>query len=96
MGADADALGKVQCGDGTCGAGEACDNGVCAATGPCGGYTYQGCCEGQTVIWCEDDEVLQFDCGADGGCGWDASTSAYDCSTDGAADPDGVYPKACP
>lgn len=63
---------------------------------PCEGYSAQGCCQGQTVFWCEDDAVQEFDCNPDGGCGWDTATGAYDCGTAGAQDPSGTHLKDCP
>ena len=94
-----------QCGDDGCGGScgdctgdQTCEAGVCTdpVPDPCQGYSFQGCCDGQTVIWCEDEEVFDFDCGAGGGCGWDADTQSYDCSTSGGADPASVHPKECP
>ncbi|MDP6943336.1 MAG: hypothetical protein QF464_04230, partial [Myxococcota bacterium] len=84
------------CGD--CAQGQTCEAGQCQDPpgDPCEGYSFEGCCDGQTVIWCEDDEVLDFDCNPEGGCGWDAETDAYDCSTDGQPDPSGQNPMACP
>ncbi len=83
---------------GTCAEGQTCEAGQCTGPpgAPCEGYSFEGCCDGQTVIWCEEDEVLDFDCNPEGGCGWDAETDAYDCSTDGQPDPSGQNPMACP
>jgi hypothetical protein len=32
----------------------------------CEGYTYQGACEGNVLVWCEDNEVERVDCSDDG------------------------------
>jgi agmatine/peptidylarginine deiminase len=104
----ADCTGKV-CGDdgcggscGTCGDTEVCsDAGQC--TDPCQGVTFEGCCQGDTVVWCENNELASVSCPdavdagqADGPkCGWLASEGYYWCDSTGAAEPTGQYPQAC-
>ena len=47
---------------------------------PCNGETWQGRCEGDTVIWCENDQVNSIDCGSHGAsCGWNYQKGYYDC-----------------
>ncbi len=51
----------------------------------CGGETYEGRCDGNTVVWCEEGVVYEADCGdiADlpgATCGYSCEASAYDCS----------------
>jgi len=47
---------------------------------PCNGETYQGRCDGDTVIWCENGQVKSIDCGANGNdCGFNSSGGYYDC-----------------
>ena len=84
------------CGD--CGLGQACDaNGQCASAG-CGDITYDGCCDGETLVHCEDDELIMTDCSSAPSCGWFDSGMGfgyYDCGTTGDEDPTGALPKAC-
>ena len=75
---------------------------LCVASGdcedPCEGVTYEGCCEGQTVVWCENGELKSVNCDqSDAGpsCGWSASDGWYWCGTDGGVDPSGQFPKDC-
>jgi hypothetical protein len=45
---------------------------------PCNGETWEGRCEGDVVIWCEDGEVKSIDCGAyDKDRGYDTSNRYY-------------------
>ena len=84
---------------GTCGcpvAGQLCEAGVCVNSGDCaGGITYEGCCAGDTVTFCAGDAVSEIECEA-GTCGWKPDVMIYDCGTEGAEDPSGQNPKACP
>jgi V8-like Glu-specific endopeptidase len=87
------------CGNGACETGESSANcpGDCGGSDSCQGIIYQGCCEGETVKWCDDGQLKVVDCTAVGKpkCGWNASISVYDCGTDGGTDPSGAYLKAC-
>jgi hypothetical protein len=48
---------------------------------PCAGETYAGRCDGDVVVWCEDQQVEHYDCGAVGSaCGWSADAGYYDCT----------------
>ena len=94
------ACGPDACGGqcGTCEAGTICDTatGQCAGDA-CQGVTDAGCCDGQDLYWCEAGELAWQDCAADGpSCGWSAEGGGYYCETDGAEDPSGTYPLACP
>jgi len=62
---------------------------------PCQGYSYEGCCDGQILRWCENDTVNQLNCGNNPYCGWSAGSSYYNCSTSGGEDPSGDHPKNC-
>jgi len=93
-------LGKT-CGDdgcggscGECGEGLAChEYGVCVD--PCQGVTYEGCCDAETLRYCDGGDLKTIACDAgDGSCGWNAE-GFYDCGTDGAVDPAGTFPKEC-
>jgi hypothetical protein len=47
---------------------------------PCNGETFEGRCDGGTVIWCENEEINSLDCGAKGrDCGYNSSKGYYDC-----------------
>jgi V8-like Glu-specific endopeptidase len=86
----------TDCGNGTCDSGESptsCPQDC--ATGDCGGVTFQGCCVGQLLKWCEEGQLKQADCADKPSCGWNANGSFYDCGTDGAGDPSGNNPIIC-
>jgi hypothetical protein len=70
----------------------ALDDQICGYTGseygnycmqpddPCGGYTYEGTCEGNVTVWCEDGQVRREDCSNSGTtCTYDDIESYYDC-----------------
>ncbi len=48
-----------------------------APTDPCQGETYEGRCDGNTLIWCESSQVRSLSCKKK--CGWDAAKSYYNC-----------------
>jgi hypothetical protein len=92
------------CGDdgcgGTCGAcaeGEVCmpSVGICVVPDPCQGLTFEGCCQGPLLKWCEDGQLQAMECTGAGTCGWDLSTLGYDCEMEGLEDPSGVFPMDC-
>ncbi|MFH1531259.1 MAG: trypsin-like serine protease [Pseudomonadota bacterium] len=87
---------ESSCGDGACGQGETAANCPqdCGDGGGCGGITYEGCCDGDVLKYCEGDQITEGACEA-GTCGWDASGQFYNCGMSGGADPSGAYPKAC-
>lgn len=49
---------------------------ACVAADPCQGETYQGRCDGSTVVWCENDQVKTLSCNQ---CGYDANKGFYNC-----------------
>lgn len=74
--------------------------GVCVKTGgttpqDCNGISYQGCCDGNTLKWCEEGQLQSMDCTGSPACGWETQSGFYNCGTDGGADPAGNYPKTC-
>jgi hypothetical protein len=99
----ADCADKV-CGDdgcggscGTCQTGEICSAGgfSCEPTGgACGEVTYEGCCDGTELKYCENNQLLAGDCSTNG-CGWDDQNGYYTCGFSG-SDPSGFNPKTCP
>ena len=47
---------------------------------PCQGETYEGRCDGDTVIWCENDAVQSIDCASLGaGCGFESGRDIFNC-----------------
>jgi hypothetical protein len=54
----------------------------------------QGCCDGQTLWWCERGLLWSQDCSGAPKCGW-SDSGHYSCDTAGAVDPAGIYPKDC-
>jgi len=77
---------------------DACQNscgGCGGGGGDCGNISFQGCCLGQVVQYCEDDTLKQIDCSQAPSCGWNAAEGYYDCQTAGTSDPSGMYPMAC-
>jgi V8-like Glu-specific endopeptidase len=84
------------CGNGKCDAGENAQ--TCpkdCSGGSCGSISYQGCCAGDTLKYCEGGELKQINCSNKPSCGWQTGASFYDCGTSGAADPSGENPKDC-
>ncbi len=62
----------------------------------CGNITWEGCCDGEVLKYCEDNQLVTMNCSSDPHCGWNASQGFYDCGTSGGADPSGQNPKSCP
>ena len=95
--------GKV-CGDngcggtcGTCTGGDTCNTaGQCAPVGGCGSVSYEGCCDGATLKYCDSNQIKTLDCAANPNCGWSSSAGVYDCGTSGGSDPSGKFAKTCP
>ena len=47
---------------------------------PCGGETFTGRCDGETLIWCEDETVHTIACEDSGrSCGWQDDTIGFNC-----------------
>jgi len=82
---------------GTCEHGEICLNetGQCIEADPCGGLTYEGCCDGAILYWCDAGVLYEADCGTPKDCGWSIESDGYDCDTSGGSDPEGVFPQSC-
>ena len=63
----------------------------------CGNYTWEGCCAGEELFWCEDGWICYADCNQEGlYCGWADQGQYYNCWTDGNAAPGGNPPMECP
>jgi len=81
---------------GQCGAQQECKNGQCKPTGnACNGITWQGCCDGKILKYCEQGQLKSEDCTEDPKCGWSYQQQFYNCGTQGGSDPSGKHPKAC-
>ena len=65
------------------------------STGACGQVTNEGCCDGQTLYYCDNSTLKKLSCSSNPSCGWDSSNSFYDCGTSGGADPAGKHSKSC-
>jgi hypothetical protein len=47
---------------------------------PCNGETYEGRCQGNSVVWCENEEVKSISCdNYTKSCGWDGPKGFYNC-----------------
>ena len=56
---------------------------------PCGGETYFGRCDGETLVWCDEGRVRERPCDAcDERCGLVDSQRGYDCMLNGCGDVD--------
>jgi agmatine/peptidylarginine deiminase len=76
-----------------CKNGESCSFGICTDD-PCGGITYDGCCDGDdSLVYCDGGDLVVMGCQG-GGCGWTADKSWYDCGGNG-EDPSGEKPRSC-
>jgi len=65
---------------------------------PCGKITFQGCCDGEVLMFCQNNKLNIVNCigEAQPKCGWNSSSAFYDCGTSGGSDPKGKHPKTCP
>ena len=61
----------------------------------CGNVSNQGCCDGQTLKYCDSGKLKVMDCSKNPKCGWSTANSFYDCGTAGTSDPAGKYPIKC-
>ncbi|MFH1530109.1 MAG: agmatine deiminase family protein [Pseudomonadota bacterium] len=60
----------------------------------CGDVTFEGCCEGNLLQYCNNNQIVQQMCNSNT-CGWDSQGGYYNCGTSGGSDPTGQNPKAC-
>ena len=79
---------------GVCSGSTNCIQGQCVSdnTDPCNGVTFEGCCDGGVLNWCEDGAPQTAQCGNQG-CGWDSGNNWYNCGFDG--DGPAEFPKEC-
>lgn len=64
------------------------------STDACEGITYEGCCDGDILTWCEGDTLETLDCAEAPACGWNADAGYYDCNSAGASGPP-QFPMTC-
>ena len=80
---------------GECAAGEACIKGACVAPqDDCGGISFEGCCDGTVVKYCDQGSLEAISCAE--ACGWDGEEDYYDCASESSEDPSGNNPIDCP
>ena len=60
----------------------------------CGSVKSQGCCQGNTLKFCNKGKLASKSCGSQK-CGWNTTKKYYTCGTSNSADPAGKFPKAC-
>jgi len=87
--------GPEPCGNlcGTCDDEAYCSDGECVVDSVCDGVGIQGCCEGDTLILCDQGMFSESDCAVEGlPCGWTGFW--YDCGGLG-VEPSGTYPLSC-
>ena len=72
-----------------------CSGGAIPVGMTCGAVGFSGCCEAETLYFCEGNELCAWDCAGLEHCGWNADKGFYDCQTTGMADPGGA-PQECP
>jgi hypothetical protein len=80
---------------GGCGGGGTTPGGGIQPCGSCGNISYEGCCNGQVVQFCDGGQLMCLDCSANPSCGWSAQAGYYDCGTPGSPDPSGANPMQC-
>ena len=55
----------------------------------------QGCCGGNTLDYCQNNNKMNKDCKSSPKCGWNSAQKKYTCGTGGTADPSGKFPMSC-
>lgn len=83
------------CGDGWCGPGETPQNCHIDCKDVCKGVSYAGCCDGETLFWCEDGALMHLSCKANAHCAWNGELGYYDCGMPLGLAP-GAQTSACP
>ena len=84
-----------ECGDDGCGGscgecpgGYTCQNGSCLPVSACGDVTEAGKCEGDLVIWCQNNQLQEHDCAEEGKqCTYLSEYGKYGCQADCAGVP---------
>jgi agmatine/peptidylarginine deiminase len=55
-----------------------CDGNYTCNTG-CGDITYEGICQGNMAVWCQDGQLQSAECLSPSVCGWSVANQYYDC-----------------
>ena len=73
-----------------------CSGGSSPTGKACGAIPFQGCCDGEVLLFCEGGELCSLDCGKVPHCGWDPGKAYYDCESEGMSGPSARFSKECP
>jgi len=73
-----------------------CSGGSTPTGEVCGKIGIEGCCEGETLYFCEGGEKCLLPCEKIPLCGWNPAKAFYDCETTGGEDPELLFFKECP
>lgn len=73
-----------------------CSGGSKATGKSCAGVSFQGCCDGEKLLFCEGGELCEKDCETSQHCGFSQDKGFYDCGTDGMPDPLETFSMTCP
>jgi len=76
--------------------GQECSAGAKLEATECGWVSFEGCCDGERLLFCEGGMLCARDCAGFPHCGWNGTMGYYDCGTAGQDDPVGMFPAACP
>ena len=76
--------------------GQVCSGGAKLESTECGGMTFEGCCDGERLLFCEGGMLCARDCAGFPHCGWSETLGYYDCGTPGQDDPTGLHSAKCP
>ena len=75
-----------------CSQSEICVDDSCVPDPACEGYTWEGCCSGSTVLYCQNGVIKEQNCES-GECGWSESGGYYNCNGGGAGPAE--FPMEC-
>ncbi|MBR57225.1 MAG: hypothetical protein CMH54_04120 [Myxococcales bacterium] len=70
-----------------------CENGACIPDPECDGLTWEGCCDNGVLLWCEDGDHKEWNCGNPNNCGWAEDEGYYLCNHQGEGPPE--FPMEC-
>ncbi|MFT5429882.1 MAG: agmatine/peptidylarginine deiminase [Myxococcota bacterium] len=66
------------------------------STAACGGVSFEGCCENNSLFWCDNEFLQSQPCGLAESCGWKGDTAFYGCGDSPDASPYPEHPRECP
>jgi hypothetical protein len=76
--------------------GQECSGGASLEATECGAVSFEGCCDGERLLFCEGGMLCARDCAGLPHCGWEPTLGYYDCGTPGQDDPAGLHDPDCP